>query len=200
VFAADDPGPDGFDFAAEARTVAARLPQRRPPAWADLADGAAAARSRLFSALADGAAFTHYFGHGGPETWADEGLLTVEDAASLPSTGTVVLAWSCQTQFFQYLFGPSVNESLLLKPGGGAVAAFGPAGITDAPLQALLYERLYDELLAGRVALGEAIRRAKARAVREDPAAAPVVEGWNLLGDPSLPVSVGSRGVPTRPR
>ncbi len=200
VFAADDPGPDGFDFAAEARTVAARLPHQRPPAWADLAEGVAAARGRLFSALAEGAAFTHYFGHGGPQTWADEGLLTVEDAASLPSTGTVVLAWSCQAQFFQYLFGPSVNESLLLKPGGGAVAAFGPAGITEAPLQALLYERLYDELLSGRVSLGEAIRRSKARALREHPAVAPVVEGWNLLGDPSLAVSLGRRGVPRRRR
>jgi uncharacterized repeat protein (TIGR01451 family) len=191
LFAVDDPGPDGFDFAAEARSVAARLPARAARAWADVADGAPAARGRLFSALAEGAAFTHYFGHGGPESWADEGLLTVEDAASLPSTGTVVLAWSCQTQFFQYIFGPSVNESLLLKPDGGAVAAFGPFGITDAPLQTALYERLYDELLGSRTTLGEAIRRAKARAVAENPAAVPVVEGWNLLGDPSLPVSIG---------
>ena len=201
IFAVDDPGPDGFDFAGEARAMAARLAGRAAPTWADLAEGTATARRRLFSALADGAAFTHYFGHGGPETWADEGLLTVEDAASLPSTGTVVLTWSCLTQFYQYLFGPSVNESLLLKPGGGAVAAFGPSGITDAPLQAVLYERLYDELLRGRVALGEAIRRAKARVVKEDPAAATVVEGWNLLGDPSLPVVVGSAPVvPTRRR
>jgi uncharacterized repeat protein (TIGR01451 family) len=197
VFAVDDPGPDGFDFAAEAHAIAARLPHRGE-AWADVADGVDTARARLFAALAQGAAFTHYFGHGGPETWADEGLLTVEDAATLPSTGTVVLAWSCQTQFFQYLFGPSVNESLLLKPGGGAVAAFGPFGITDAALQTALSERLYDELARGRVALGEAIRRAKARAVEEDPASAPVVEGWNLLGDPSLEVSLRPSGPLTR--
>jgi hypothetical protein len=76
---------------------------------------------------------------------------------------------------------------------------FGPFGITDAPLQTALSERLYDELLRGRVALGEAIRRAKARAVEESPAAAPVVEGWNLLGDPSLLVAVGPT-VPTRSR
>jgi uncharacterized repeat protein (TIGR01451 family) len=199
VFAVDNPGPDGFDFAGEAHAVAARLPSR-VQTWVDLAEGITAARGRLFSALAEGAAITHYFGHGGPETWADEGLLTVEDAASLPSTGTVVLTWTCQVQFFQYLFGPSVNESLLLKPDGGAVAAFGPAGITDAPLQAALYERLYDELRRGRVALGEAIRRAKARAVAEDPRSVPVVEGWNLLGDPSLAIVAGPRGLPKRGR
>jgi hypothetical protein len=197
VFAVDDPGPDGFDFAAEARAVAARLPRRAPQAWADLSEGVAGARERLFTALAQGAAFTHYFGHGGPETWADEGLVTVEDAASLPSAGTVVLTWACQTQFFQYLFGPSVNESLLLAPRGGTVAAFGPAGITDAPLQAVLYERLYDELRRGKVPLGEAIRRAKARALGADPRVVPVVEGFNLLGDPSLVVDL--RG-PLAPR
>ncbi len=96
-----------------------------------------------------------------------------------------------------------MNESLLLKPGGGAVAAFGPAGITDAPLQAALYERLYDELSRGRVALGEAIRRAKARAVAEEPGSVPVVEGWNLLGDPSLAVvafPARGRSLPTPPR
>ena len=191
VFAVDDPGPEGFDFAAEARAVAARLPRRASQAWADVSEGVGVARERLFTALAQGAAFTHYFGHGGPETWADEGLLTVEDAAALPSTGTVVLTWACEAQFFQYLFGPSVNESLVLAPRGGAVAAFGPAGITDVPLQALLYERLYDELRRGRAPLGEAIRRAKSRALEVDPRVSPVVEGFNLLGDPSLAVDWG---------
>ena len=68
--------------------------------------------------------------------------------------------------------------------------AFGPFGITDAPLQTALSSRLYDELARGPVALGEAIRRAKARAVDEEPASVPVVEGWNLLGDPSLPLAL----------
>jgi hypothetical protein len=196
LFAVDDPGADGFDFAAEARAVAARLPRRTAQAWADVGEGVFVARERLFSALAEGASFTHYFGHGGPETWADEGLVSVEDAASLPSTGTVVLTWACQSQFFQYLFGPSVNESLLLAPRGGAVAAFGPAGITDAPLQAVLYERLYQELRQGRVSLGEAIRRAKARALDANPLVSAVVEGFNLLGDPSLAVDLKSPVAP----
>jgi hypothetical protein len=201
LFAVDDPGREGFDFADEARTVAARLPRSAPQAWADLAAGVGPARERLFGALGEGAAFTHYFGHGGPQEWGDEGLLTVEDAAALPHTGTVVLTWACLSQFYQYLFGPSVNESLLLAPQGGAVAAFGPAGITDAGLQSLLFEPLYDELARGPVALGEAIRRAKARALASDPRSARLVEGWNLLGDPSLVVSLRpTPGGPTRRR
>jgi hypothetical protein len=61
----------------------------------------------------------------------------------------------------------------------------------------VLYERLYAELLRGRVPLGEAIRRAKATAVAEDPRALPVVEGWNLLGDPSLAVELDPAAKPT---
>jgi hypothetical protein len=185
LFAADNPGRDGFDFAAEARQVAAQLPSTST-AFADLAQGIGPARAQLFQGLADGAAFTHYFGHGGPQTWADEGLLTIEDAASLPGSGTVVLTWTCLAQFYQYIFGPSVNEAMMLDPDAGALAAFGPSGITEVGLQAILYQRLYEELATGGTTLGEAIQRAKARAVAEDPRAVPVVEGWNLLGDPAL--------------
>lgn len=185
LFAVDDTGPDGFDFRAEALATAARL-GGATAGFADVGDGIEPARERLIAGLAEGAAFTHYFGHGGPQTWADEGLLTLEDAASLPGSGTVVLTWTCLAQFYQYLFGPSLNEALVLQPGGGALAAFGPAGITEAGLQAALYERLYAELARGGTSLGEAIKRAKARTVSEDPRALPVVEGFNLLGDPAL--------------
>jgi len=152
----------------------------------DLAQGIGPARAQLLEGLAQGAAFTHYFGHGGPQTWADEGLMTIEDAASLPGSGTVVLTWTCLAQFYQYIFGPSVNEAMMLDPEAGALAAFGPSGITEVGLQAVLYQRLYAELATGGTTLGEAIQRAKARAVAEDPRAVPVVEGWNLLGDPAL--------------
>jgi hypothetical protein len=186
LFAVDDTGDDGFDFAAEARVLAARLPEGAAAGFADLSRGIGPAREELLAGLARGASFLHYFGHGGPQTWADEGLLTLEDAASLPGAGSIVLSWTCLAQFYQYAFGPSVNEGLLLSPTGGALAAFGPAGITEAGTQAALYERLYAELAAGHTTLGDAIRRAKARAVAEDPRARPVVEGFNLLGDPAL--------------
>ena len=175
--------------------TAARL-SHSSAAWSDLAQGTAVAREQLWSALAQGAAFTHYFGHGGPEIWADEGLLSVEDAASLPSTGTVVLTWSCQAQFFQYLFGPSVNESLLLKPDGGAVAAFGPPASPTRRRRPCSTEALR-RAAAGPRPPRRGDPRAKATAVAEDPRALPVVEGWNLLGDPSLAVELDPAGKPS---
>ena len=40
-------------------------------------------------------------------------------------------------------FGPSINEALLLAPGKGAMAAFGPTGATDPREQKALYMRVY---------------------------------------------------------
>jgi hypothetical protein len=54
---------------------------------------------------------------------------------------------------------------------------------------------VYERLLAG-MALGEAVRQAKVELLSFDPGAAPVVDGWSLLGDPALrlpPVTGGRR-------
>jgi hypothetical protein len=54
-------------------------------------------------------------------------------------------------------------------------------------IQGALYRRLYPNLQAG-MRLGEAVRRAKADMVAADPATLPAAEGFNLLGDPALPL------------
>ena len=133
-----------------------------------MADGIAAARGALFAGLRDGALATHYFGHGGPELWADEGLLRVNDVASLDmDTPTVLFVWACEAGWYQNLFGPTINEALLLAPGKGAMAAFGPTGATDPTVQRELYERVYGPWLAGGATLGEAIRKSKIEALAE---------------------------------
>jgi hypothetical protein len=131
-------------------------------------------------------AVTNYFGHGGPEQWADERLADVADAESATGEGGVFLTWTCMAQDYLYLWGPSVNEAFLLNPNGGALASFGPVGLTDVSAQAALYTRVYEELKRPGVTLGEALRRGKARAVAGDPQSIPAVEGFNLLGDPAL--------------
>jgi hypothetical protein len=184
VIAVDDGGPSDAAFRAEAETLAPRL---GAVAWADLAAGNPAARAVLFDALAAGAPTTHYFGHGGHERWADEGLLTTADVASLADTSheTVLFTWACEVQWYQYDWGASLNEALLLAPRGGALAAVGPTGITDPAYQSALHKRVYAHFLAG-VPLGEALRRAKAEVMDLGPAFAPVAEGFGLLGDPAL--------------
>lgn len=187
LFAVDNPGEDDPDFRQWAARVAAALPQETAVKWADVSEGAATARSALLQSLRTGAEATHYFGHGGFEIWTDDGLLTASDAdaAAGSGVGTVLFTWACQVQWYQYHLGLTINEALLLAPNGGAVAAVGPAGITEPESQRILYANVYANLMKG-MTLGEAIRRAKIKAIRAGSATRPVVEGFNLLGDPSL--------------
>jgi hypothetical protein len=175
-------------FRDDAQDAVARLPEGSSVRWADLAQGPAAARAALLAGWESGVAGTHYFGHGGLTEWADEQVLTTDDVAALGSgwRPTVLFTWACLSQYYLGVDGPSLNESLVLQPGGGALASFGPAGITPPARQAPLVARVYDELRTPGIGLGEAIRRAKAAALAEQPGSREVIEGFHLFGDPAL--------------
>jgi hypothetical protein len=179
-------------FKGAAQSVAAGLPAGAVVRWADVGEGAEAAHAALMEGLRQGNQVTHYFGHGGPELWADEALLDTGDVAELAgSTGeSVVLTWACEAQWFQYPLGDTVGEALLRLPQGGALASFGPAGITDVDEQRLLYSEVYAKLFRPGITLGETIRQAKAAALRH-PRSRSVIDGWNLLGDPALRLDGG---------
>ena len=180
LIVADNRGPGDADFRGQAERAGALLGGSQ---LIDVADGAAAARQALLGGLASGAAATHYFGHGGWGRWADEGILRYQDAAGLANSGrgTVLFSWTCNVQWYLNDEYPSVNEALMLAPRGGAVASFGPAGITDPALQSRFFPLVNANLLKGGT-LGQVLRRAKAEAVRAHPNLRPVVDGWNLLG------------------
>ena len=152
-------------FREDAQRALALLPDGSSVEWADLAQGPAAARAALLAGWQSGVMATHYFGHGGLTEWADEQVLTTDDVAALGHgwKPTALFTWACLSQYYLGVDGPSLNEALLLQPGGGALASFGPAGITPPARQAPLVARVYDELRSPGTSLGEAIRRAKAR-------------------------------------
>lgn len=185
VFAVDNQGQDDVSFLNEAVRAASVLPDGSQGSWADVGQGIVEARAALLSGLESGPLATHYFGHGGFDIWADEGLLTIDDVDALPANRheTILFTWTCETQW--YRLHPGINEALLLHPQGGALATLGPSGITDPALQMLVYPRVYQHFFGGET-LGESVRLAKAEALAASPATRPVVEGWNLLGDPAL--------------
>ncbi len=141
----------------------------------------------MLQALNTGALTTTYVGHGGPDRWADEGIFDSGDAAALAGTnqGTLLLTWACLSSDYRYVFGPSVSEAMQLAPMGGAVASFGPTGLSLPTLQREVYRRLYPKLMSG-VSVGEAVRQAKAEMLLANPAARDFLHGWVLLGDPDL--------------
>jgi hypothetical protein len=203
LLAADNQVGGDLSFMAEAETLAARLRPGSLVSWSRLDDGATTARAALVAGIAASPSVIHYFGHGGIDVWADESLLAVEDVAGLSGAGSVLLTWACQVQDYQY-FGDgspensrSVNEEMLMKAEGGALASFGPAGIADAATQAAFYGQLYGTLVMKRVSLGEAVRTAKAAVLAADPEDSSVVQSFNLLGDPS--VVIQGMAPPPRP-
>ena len=186
VFAVDNQGPDDPSFEGLAAAALARLPGK-PVTWARIADGTDTARGALRQGLLAGAQATHFFGHGSFPMWADEGLLNADEVGDLQGPETVVFAWACESQWFLWPFGSSLGEALVLLPQGGAVASFGPTGITDPDAQAELLIELYPRAFSQNLTLGEAIRQAKTAALGRDPGRlGVVVHGFNLLGDPSL--------------
>ena len=175
-------------FLEDARRAVRALPEGPEAQVADLGRGTGEARAALVGGWQAGTRATHYFGHGGLTEWADEQVLTTGDVASLGATWkpTVLFTWACLSQWYEGVQGPSLNESLLLHPGGGALASFGPAGITLPAHQARLAHELYRELARPGITLGEAIRNAKAAAIEDGETAREAVEGFHLFGDPAL--------------
>jgi hypothetical protein len=185
LFVTDNQGPNDPSYRAHAEAVAAGLSPSASVAFADASLGVQAARDVMTSALSSGAAFTSYFGHGSPDAWADEGILSVEDVPALSGLKeTLVLMWACQSQYYTYFFGPSLGEALFLLPQGGAIASVGPAGISSTEHQVPFYDAFYREIAAGKT-LGEALKIAKRQVASKLEAGSGLV-GFNLIGDPSL--------------
>jgi hypothetical protein len=196
VFAAEIPNvfrDDDLDYGAEAREMAALLNDQQV-ALADVAQGVEQARAVLIGGWQTGTGMIHYFGHGGWDSWSNLSLLDSGDVADLASARpTVLFAWACMTQGFAEPY-QSLNEGLVLLPTGGAAAAFGPAGVSSPAIQRRLYRAVYERIAnSGVTTLGEALRRSKVETLRKDPGALPVVEGFNLLGDPALQLPVQVR-------
>lgn len=186
VVAVDDQGSSDVSFEGLGERLVPTLPVHHVK-FAQVSSGIATARAALLDGWRSEPVIVQYFGHGGADTWADERLLTNDDAASLDGIGPApfVFTWTCQAQWYQYHLGPSVNEALLAVPNGGALATVGPTGISDPGLQAQVAEGVLQRLASGAT-LGEAIRGAKAEALSLAPDARGVVEGFTLLGDPAL--------------
>jgi Peptidase family C25 len=186
LIAVDESQGQDISFRGEGESLEGRLP-KGSVVFVDLGvQGLTAARSALLDGLKRGAQTTSYFGHGGFDVWSNQGLLRNADAAALEGTGqlTVLFSWTCETQWY---VGEdrTVSEELLLVPDGGTVASVGPGGISDPALQANFSRRVYDYYLKG-LSLGEAVRQAKSDALESDSHLSPVVQGFSLLGDPSI--------------
>ena len=140
------------------------------------------ARRRLISGLDAGTVMTCYMGHGGMGQWAHEGLLTSGDVGAL-SNGSrlpVVVALTCLCARFAFPGYDCIGEAFVVKPGGGAVALWGPSGMSQND-EAKGLGGGFIQAALGRPGnrLGDAILSATAKGSETS-------KTYNLLGDPAL--------------
>src|SRR6185436_7959254 len=135
VLLLSDSPDQGRSFAADSDRVAAQMPSSFQAEKIDLGtESLSAARGRLFAGLAAGAGLVNYFGHGGLDRLAAGGLLTNADVAGLTNGDRlpVLTAMTCTVNRFAVPGVPSLGEVLVQRPGGGAVAVFGPSGLAES--------------------------------------------------------------------
>ena len=193
VLAADTNDPAAGDFQAATARLAARTGASHP--LADTIDLNALAinpaRTKLTNWFKAGAGFIHYTGHGGVANWSGKNLLKATDVAAMANASRppAVVALSCLVGRYEAPGVNSLGELLLRKAGGGAVAAWGPSGLSRNDPASLLGEAFYRAVLQQGVGtLGLAILQAR-RGLPENAFTADTLAVYNLLGDPALRIA-----------
>ncbi len=151
----------------------------------------------LLGRFNSGAGFIHYTGHGGVANWSSKGLLKKQHVDAMTNAPKpVVVALSCLVGRFEAP-GPnaqSMGELLLRRTEGGAVAAWGPSGLSRndpaTDLGAAFYRAVLQE---GSGTLGLAIFQAR-RSLSGDLFTQDTFDTYNLLGDPALRIAGNTGG------
>jgi hypothetical protein len=188
VLVADDPDAAG-DFEANAEELASSVLRGKDVERIYLRSlGTAAARSAVRSSFDRGAAVMSYMGHGGIHLWASENLLDVASVDSLAEQWAqpIVLSINCLNGYFHFPYFDSLSERLLEAERKGAIAAFGPSGLSwDEPAHRL-HGALLREILGGaHHRLGDALLQAQQdyTGTGADPE---LLSIFHLFGDPAL--------------
>jgi hypothetical protein len=150
-----------------------------------------AAHQLTLDGINDGALIMNYLGHGGLHCMAlqgTKGLLLTSDMPSLNNSDklSVVAAFTCMVGQFSIPGYDALAEELVLKDGGGAVAVWAPAGLSENHWAKMLDEEFFrTALVDGEKVLGESVVRAMEAYFSRggDPA---MLDVYTLLGDPAL--------------
>jgi hypothetical protein len=146
-----------------------------------------------------GVDLVNYAGHGAIAQLGTAGYLTAADVTNSLTTCPrlpVVTAMTCVSGQYSQPSGNCLGETLLQPPGGGAIAFYGPTGLSLSGEASELNVRLTVLLRANaQLGLGDQIRQAVADHVRQD---LPTVPVWiyNLIGDPALHYGVARNLAP----
>lgn len=188
VLVADDPD-DGGDFPMDSDDIAALVPESYTREKVYLsALPINQARTRLRSAITNGAVWVNYIGHGGLDRLAQEGVLLSSDVAALVNgrRNPVLTALTCVVGRFGVPGSDSLGELLVLKQNGGMVAVWSPSGLSMNQQARRLGEGFaWACFQDGVPTVGEMILQSM-EDYREAGEPLYMLRIYNLLGDPAL--------------
>jgi hypothetical protein len=144
-------------------------------------------REKTIGNLNSGTLIAVYVGHGSVDIWAGEPILSSSDVDSLSNCGKLpfVLSLTCLNGYFVYPYRETIAEEFLRCSGGGAIAYWGPTGLSTPDRQKLLGMNLFDSIFkSGRRCLGEITTEAKLL-LAGDSEFSNIVDTWTLFGDPA---------------
>ena len=160
------------------------------------------AEEALNESVQNGSLVSTYLGHGGPNGWAQERVLSREDVSGWSNADrlTLFVTATCELAPFDDAVSVSIGEDILLKNGGGAIglltttrAVFtGP----NAVLTRTAHEELYTKEGGQYRLLGDVLMMAK----NAQSSSTFIVNArkFALLGDPSMRLALPQYNITTR--
>ncbi len=183
-----DNGDDAGDFPADSDALIATFPETFNTQRIYLSEMTRNdARRLFFDAMTAGAGFVNYIGHGGIRSLAREKLLTYEDVSLMKNFELLPLMtfMTCSSGRFDVPGFPSLAESLLLFPEGGASAVWTSSGLSWNDLSQILVNLFYINALSGeKERIGEAVLQAL-RDYGLNGYNPFMINNYNLFGDPA---------------
>jgi hypothetical protein len=145
----------------------------------------------IVNAINAGAFAVTYIGHGNIDrwgTWSGGRLFDTSKVALLTNSTRLTLALTadCLNGFFVHPYtDETIAETLVRKAGGGAVGVWSPSALGTPGQQRVLFQALYDQLLAPQQPiLGRVTTLAKAAGYSRG-VGPELIETFTLFGDPA---------------
>lgn len=142
------------------------------------------AAAAIVNTINSGVGYVNFFGHGSPEVWTDQHVLTDNSVPLLTNVNQypIVAAFSCSEGEFDIPNLTSLSELLIEAPRAGALATYSATREASAQdnenLAKVLYASLFDSTF--QQPFGMAIIQAEAQYY------CPNTSFYSYLGDPSL--------------
>jgi len=157
------------------------------------------ANDRLNQVVNNGALVVNYLGHGGPNGWAQERVLKIDDINSWTNFERLplIVTATCSFTGFDHPGVTSAGEAALLNPVGGALALFTTVRSVFASknfrLTRSVFNVLFDQEDGEYLHIGEIMRRAK----NDNPTDNTNARKFFLIGDPTIRLALPTLDIKT---